>query len=84
MLGSNLSKSNVNKHITLTVESKEARTFLIKYLNNYPLKSSKSVAFTRFKKLHVRFTDGRFKWRLLQPRAKARIEKLIKNINTDS
>jgi hypothetical protein len=33
--------------------------------------------------LHVRLTDGDFKWRLSSPRAKERIITLVKNINKD-
>lgn len=84
LVGSTLGKPNANRHMVLTVESKCARTFLIDYLDKYPLKSSKKIAFVRFKKLHIRFTDGQFKWRLLQPRAKARIKRLICNINKNS
>ena len=83
LVGSYLTKPNVRKHIVLTVARESSRAFLIEYLDKYPLKSSKQIAFTRFKKLHIRFTDGLFKWRLLQPKSKARIARLIQNINTD-
>ena len=66
----------------LTIEGVKDRELLLNYLKTYPLQSvSKSVAFTRFKKLHVRLTDGQFKWRTASRRAKERIIRLVKNIN---
>lgn len=67
----------------LTLASKKDRDTIISYLEKYPLRSSKTIAFTRFKKLHIRMTDGEFKWRLSSPRAKERIITLVKNINKD-
>ena len=67
----------------LKLESLKDRNTIISYLEKHPLRSSKTIAFTRFKKLHIRITDGEFKWRLSSPRAKERIITLVKNINKD-
>lgn len=67
----------------LNIRAVKDRELILNYLKKYPLQSvSKSVAFTRFKKLHVRLTDGKFKWRMASRRAKTRIIQLVKNINT--
>ncbi len=82
LLGGSLS-SGEGDIFRLLIESKKGRNDIISYLEKFPLRSSKTIAFTRFKKLHVRLTDGDFKWRLSSPRAKERIITLVKNINKD-
>ena len=67
----------------LMLSSVKDRNRIIGYLSKYPLHSDKTVPFTRFKKLHVRLTDGKFKWRLESKRAKERLFTLIRNINKD-
>ena len=65
----------------LKIEGMANRQLIIDYLSQYSLQSNKTIAFSRFKKLHVRLTDEKFKWRLASPRAKARLIRLAKNIN---
>jgi len=67
----------------LSLTSVKDRNRIIRYLSKYPLHSDKTVPFTRFKKLHVRLTDGKFKWRLQSRRARERLFTLIRNINKD-
>ena len=67
----------------LMLSSVKDRNRIIGYLSKYPLHSGKTVPFTRFKKLHVRLTDGKFKWRLQSRRARERLFTLIRNINKD-
>ena len=57
------------------------RTRLIRYLNAHPLHSNKTISYERFKKLHVRLTDGEFQWRLTSRRARERIITLVRNLN---
>jgi hypothetical protein len=82
LTGGSFSFNETNAICLLTVEANQNRKLIIDYLTRYPLKSNKSIAFCRFKKIHVRLTDGKFKWRLESPRAKARLIQLIQNINT--
>lgn len=70
-----------NNTTRVFIASLKSKNKLIEYLNAHPLHSSKNIAFTRFKKIHIRLTDGKFKWRLQNRRAKERIIRLIKNIN---
>jgi len=72
-----------NNTTRLYINSIKSRNKIIKYLNAHPLHSNKNVPFSRFKKLHVRLTDGKFKWRLESRRAKERIITLVQNINKD-
>ena len=72
-----------NNTTRLYINSIKSRNKVIKYLNAHPLHSNKNVPFSRFKKLHVRLTDGKFKWRLESRRAKERIITLVQNINKD-
>jgi len=74
-------KSNNIVRVFLT--NVKSRNNIIKYLSAHPLHSNKNVPFARFKKLHVRLTDGKFKWRLQSRRAKERIVTLVRNINKD-
>ena len=72
-----------NNTTRLYINSIKSRNKVIKYLNAHPLHSNKNVPFSRFKKLHVRLTDGKFKWRLESRRAKERIITLVQDINKD-
>jgi len=72
-----------NNTTRVYINSVKSRNKIIKYLNAHPLHSNKNVPFSRFKKLHVRLTDGKFKWRLESRRAKERIITLVQNINKD-
>ena len=72
-----------NNITRLYINSIKSRNKVIKYLNAHPLHSNKNVPFSRFKKLHVRLTDGKFKWRLESRRAKERIITLVQDINKD-
>ena len=72
-----------NNTTRLYINSIKSRNKIIKYLNAHPLHSNKNVPFSRFKKLHVRLTDGKFKWRLESRRAKERIITLVQDINKD-
>lgn len=65
----------------LKLEAVNDRKRLIIYLDRFPLWSNKNISFVRFKKLHVRLTDGKYKWRLTSVRAKERLIRLVKNIN---
>ena len=65
----------------LKINSIEDRERVIKYLDKYNLRSTKHIAFCRFKKIHIRLTDGKFKWRMLSLRAKERLKRLVKDIN---
>ena len=83
LLGASFSDYKSNNTTRVFIDSIKSRNKLIRYLNAHPLHSSKNVAFTRFKKIHIRLTDGKFKWRLESRRAKERIIQLIRNINKD-
>jgi hypothetical protein len=83
LFGAPFSDDKSNNTTRLFIGSIKSRNKVIKYLNAHPLHSNKNVPFTRFKKLHVRLTDGKFKWRLESRRAKERIITLVQNINKD-
>jgi hypothetical protein len=83
MLGGSLSfveKSSGNISC-LKIESIADRERLMTYLDEYKLKSEKYISFCRFKKIHVRLTDGKFSCRMTRPKAQKRLVRLIKNIN---
>jgi hypothetical protein len=67
----------------LSCNSVKSRNIILDYLLKYPLKSKKTIAYSRFKKLHVRITDGKFNWRLQNRRARQRLFTLASNINKD-
>jgi len=67
----------------LACNNVKSRNIILDYLLEYPLKSKKTVAYSRFKKLHVRITDGKFNWRLQNRRARQRLFRLAININKD-
>lgn len=69
------------KMCRLKIEGIPKCQLVIDYLSQHPLQSNKTIVFSRFKKLHVRLTDGKFKWRLTSTRAKNRLVRLAKNIN---
>ena len=81
LIGGSLSYTESNAISALKLEAAQDRQFIIDYLTEYPLKSNKLIAFNRFKKIQARLTDGKFKWRLESPRAKARLMRLVQNIN---
>jgi len=83
LLEASFSDDKLNNSTRLFASSVKSRNKVIKYLNTCPLHSNKNIPFTRFKKLHVRLTDGKFKWRLKSRRAKERIITLVQNINKD-
>lgn len=65
----------------LKIELIADRERLIRYLDEYNLKSDKHISFCRFKKIHVRLTDGKFSCRMTSLKARKRLARLIKNIN---
>jgi len=67
----------------LALYSVKSRNLILDYLLKYPLKSNKTIPYSRFKKLHNRITDDKFKWRLQNRRARQRLFKLVTNINKD-
>jgi len=81
LIGGSYSFNEKKKIGELKLEGISNRQAIIDYLSFYPLQSSKAIAFSRFKKLHVRLTDGKFQWRLASPRAKSRLIRLAKNLN---
>jgi len=83
LFASSFSDYKSNNTTRVFIGSIKSKHKLIKYLNTHPLHSNKNIPFTRFKKLHVRLTDGKFKWRLQSRRAKERIVTLVRNINKD-
>ena len=83
LFGAPFSDYKSNNITRLYINSIKSRNKVIKYLNAHPLHSNKNVPFSRFQKLHVRLTDGKFKWRLESRRAKERIITLVQNINKD-
>lgn len=83
LLGAYSSYYKSNNVTRIFCTSIKSRNIIIQYLSKYPLHSNKNIPFTRFKKLHVRLTDGKFKWRLQSRRAKERIITLVRNINKD-
>jgi len=83
LLGATFTDYKSNNVTRLFANSVKSKNKIINYLNAHPLHSNKSVPFSRFNKLHVRLTDGKFKWRLESRRAKERIITLVKNINKD-
>ena len=83
IFGGSIQYKETTKISRLQLTSVKDRNRIIKYLGKYPLHSSKNVPFTRFKKIHIRITDGKFKWRLQSRRARERLFRLIRNINKD-
>jgi len=83
ILGGSLQHEIHKNAYRLLLESIKDRKTIMDYLDKFPLHSNKSIPFARFKKIHVRLTDGNFKWRLESPRAKERMINLVKNINKD-
>ena len=84
IFGGSVQYTKTNEMYRLKIESIKAVTKLIKYLDKFPLHSTKTIPFKRFKKIHIRITDGKFKWRLESRRAKERLFNLVKNINNDN
>jgi hypothetical protein len=83
LIGGSLQHEAKKEAYRLALESKKDRETIIDYLSKFPLQTDKAVAFTRFRKIHVRLTDGKYKWRLESTRAKQRMVRLVKNINKD-
>jgi len=81
LIGGSYSFNEKKKVCELKLEGILNREVVIDYLSEYSLQSNKAIAFSCFKKLHVRLTDGKFQWRLTSPRAKSRLIRLAKNIN---
>ena len=83
VFGGSLQYREQTKNSRLQLQSIKDTSRLIGYLAKFPLHSAKTIPFTRFKKIHVRITDGKFEWRLQSRRAKERLFTLVKNINSD-
>lgn len=83
LIGGSLQHEVKKEAYRLKLESKKDRDTIIEYLREFPLQSNKAVPFDRFRKIHIRLIDGKFKWRLESARAKARMVRLVENINKD-
>jgi len=83
LLGGTSSDYKSTNIVRVFIANIKSKNKLIGYLAKFPLHSDKNIPFTRFKKIHVRLTDGNFKWRLQSRRAKERIATLVRNINKD-
>jgi len=81
LLGGSISNEEKKKVYRLKIEAVDHRDRLIDYISRHPLKSNKAISFSRFRKLHARLTDEKFKWRLTSPRAQKRLIRLTTDIN---
>jgi len=79
ILGGSLQHSE--GHYRLKVSARKDLALIINYLDKNRLYSVKSIALARFKKIYYRLTDGKFKFRMLSRRSKARFVRLCRNIN---
>jgi len=79
ILGGSLQHSDGNYR--LIVGARKDLELMINYLDKNRLYSVKSIALARFKKIYYRLTDGKFKFRMLSRRSKARFVRLCRNIN---
>jgi len=79
ILGGSLQHSEGNYH--LKVSARKDLELMINYLGKNGLYSVKSIALARFKKIYYRLTDGKFKFRMLSRRSRARFVRLCRDIN---
>ena len=69
-----------SSHTRLWIEKRKEKRRLINYLDNYPLRSNKVIAYSKWKKIFVRLTDGSYKSRMLSVRSRKRLFRLVDSL----
>lgn len=65
-----------SSHTRLWIEKENEKRRLIKYLDDYPLRSNKRIDYTKWKKIFIRLTDGSYKSRMSSTRSRKRFFRL--------
>ena len=81
ILGGSLGLEGSEGYYRLEVSGQNDLKRIIDYLGQNGLYSVKSIALARFKKIYYRLTDGKFRFRMLSRRSRARFVRLCRDIN---